>query len=236
MKRGSLPFFEIRQTVGPLEKKVMDIFWKSRKPLTVSDILQKTRTSKKVAYTTIMTIMNNLFKKGLLERKKEGKAYIYSAAYSKDFLSIYCAKKSIDVLIKRIGILSLILIILIPKLAFLRVSLQERLSPNLLYILKMPFWKGLYLALLTGLFLISTLNLVQNLFFMETFRYAYLIFESISNNAENTRLALIAFFDNLPFTELFLAFSLTVINILIFKKARLLNKIINKNRIVIIAK
>jgi len=36
------------------------------------------------AYTTVMTTLDRLFKKGLLTRRKEGRAYLYSAKYSQE--------------------------------------------------------------------------------------------------------------------------------------------------------
>lgn len=51
---------------------------------TVADVLEQILKSRKVAYTTIMTVMRNLSGKGYLKFRKEGASYIYSAAIKPD--------------------------------------------------------------------------------------------------------------------------------------------------------
>lgn len=75
---------KIGKVLGELESEVMEIAWKSNESISVrsvADILQKDR---KIAYTTIMTIMGRLVEKGLLKRKESGKAYFYQPVYSKE--------------------------------------------------------------------------------------------------------------------------------------------------------
>ncbi len=50
--------------------------------LTVRDVMA--RMKRPPAYTTVMTTMDRLFKKGLLARTKEGTAFVYRAAMSRD--------------------------------------------------------------------------------------------------------------------------------------------------------
>ena len=50
---------------------------------TVHEIHECLSGKRKIAYTTVMTIMTRLAGKGLLKRKKEGKAFIYSAKNTK---------------------------------------------------------------------------------------------------------------------------------------------------------
>ncbi len=72
------------KVLGELESEIMAVVWDQKEAIsvkTVTDILQRKR---KIAYTTIMTIMGRLVEKGLLKRKPLGKAYAYQAAYSKD--------------------------------------------------------------------------------------------------------------------------------------------------------
>ncbi len=70
--------------LGELEKEIMDRIWKQTEPVSVRFIFEDISESRKIAYTTVMTIIGRLQEKGLLKRKTEGKAYLYEAAYSKD--------------------------------------------------------------------------------------------------------------------------------------------------------
>jgi len=65
--------------LGPLERKILERVW-SRKSFTVRALL--TDGGVRLAYTTVMTTLDRLFKKGLLDRTEEGKAFRYSARCS----------------------------------------------------------------------------------------------------------------------------------------------------------
>jgi len=71
------------QGLGTLERQILDEVWRLRRA-TVRDVL--VAVDQKVAYTTAMTVMDRLFKKGMLERERVGRAYVYSAAASSDQL------------------------------------------------------------------------------------------------------------------------------------------------------
>lgn len=62
----------------------MEIIWLSNTSVSVKNVYEKIRKKRKIAYTTIMTIMSRLTTKGLLKRKCGGKAYLYEQNYSKD--------------------------------------------------------------------------------------------------------------------------------------------------------
>ncbi len=75
----------IIQVLGELEKEVMDVVWKNSSPVTVRNVLERISKRRKVAYTTVMTIMTRLTDKGLLIRKSDSsRAYTYQAVYSKE--------------------------------------------------------------------------------------------------------------------------------------------------------
>ena len=76
-----LPFFEhsLRGRLGPLEQKVLDAVW-SMGTATVREIVREGKLWQ--TYPTIMTTMDRLFKKGLLDRVPEGRAFRYSVKYS----------------------------------------------------------------------------------------------------------------------------------------------------------
>ena len=69
--------------LGPLEAEVMDRLWK-RRSATVRDIVGDLARSRELAYTTVMTIMVRLSEKGLLERTREGKTYLYRPSFTRE--------------------------------------------------------------------------------------------------------------------------------------------------------
>jgi predicted transcriptional regulator len=69
--------------LGPLETEVMVRLWK-RRSATVRDIVDDLSRTRELAYTTVMTIMVRLHEKGLLERTREGKTYVYRPSRTRD--------------------------------------------------------------------------------------------------------------------------------------------------------
>jgi len=69
--------------LGKLERQVLDEAWR-RTEVSVRDIYLA--FDEKVAYTTLMTTLDRLYKKRLLERRKGGRAFLYSPAVSRDEL------------------------------------------------------------------------------------------------------------------------------------------------------
>jgi predicted transcriptional regulator len=67
--------------LGPLEIAVMEILW-SRGKSNVRDVVD--RIDRPLAYTTIMTTLDRLFKKRLLLRQKIDRAFYYSPALTRD--------------------------------------------------------------------------------------------------------------------------------------------------------
>jgi predicted transcriptional regulator len=70
--------------LGPLEEAVMRRMWERGAPATVRDILGDLRRERAIAYTTVMTAMDALFKKGWLHREPAGRAYRYTAAATRE--------------------------------------------------------------------------------------------------------------------------------------------------------
>ena len=69
--------------LGELETAIMDLFWNGS-GLTVTDVEQKLRSKRRIAHTTVLTTLDRMHRKGYLVREKQGKAFVYSARYSKD--------------------------------------------------------------------------------------------------------------------------------------------------------
>jgi predicted transcriptional regulator len=65
--------------LGELETQVMRTVWARGKPATVRDVLGDLQRDRAIAYTTVMTVMDNLRKKGWLSRHADGRAYRYRA-------------------------------------------------------------------------------------------------------------------------------------------------------------
>jgi predicted transcriptional regulator len=67
------------ERLGSLESELMEQIWRLEE-FAVRDLHGK--LAPRLAYTTIMTTLDRLYKKGLLCRRKAGKAYLYSPALS----------------------------------------------------------------------------------------------------------------------------------------------------------
>jgi predicted transcriptional regulator len=67
--------------LGPLEFDVMDVIW-SCGASNVRDVVG--HLERKLAYTTVMTTLDRLFKKGLLARELTDRAFVYSARYTRE--------------------------------------------------------------------------------------------------------------------------------------------------------
>jgi predicted transcriptional regulator len=69
---------------GDLETVIMHMVWDHDGPATVRELFDKLRQERAIAYTTVMSTMDNLHRKGWLDRAKEGKAYRYTATASRE--------------------------------------------------------------------------------------------------------------------------------------------------------
>ncbi|CDZ89530.1 BlaI/MecI/CopY family transcriptional regulator [Rhodococcus ruber] len=62
---------------GELEAVVMDRMWSREGRTTVREIFAELAERREIAYTTVMSTMDNLHRKGWLARVREGKAFSY---------------------------------------------------------------------------------------------------------------------------------------------------------------
>ncbi|MER8113997.1 BlaI/MecI/CopY family transcriptional regulator [Streptomyces sp. NPDC094031] len=65
--------------LGELEDAVMTRVWKWNRPVTVREVLEDLQQERTIAYTTVMTVLDNLHQKGWVRREAEGRAYRYEA-------------------------------------------------------------------------------------------------------------------------------------------------------------
>ena len=70
--------------LGELELKVMDVLWASGEPMRVRDVLEGLSGERKLAYTTVMTVLDHLHGKGWALRTMTGRAYRYRPARSRE--------------------------------------------------------------------------------------------------------------------------------------------------------
>jgi predicted transcriptional regulator len=62
---------------GELEMAIMDVMWSTDRPCVVREVRERLRYRRPVAYTTVMTVMSILYRKGVLTRVKQGRAWRY---------------------------------------------------------------------------------------------------------------------------------------------------------------
>jgi predicted transcriptional regulator len=94
----------VARYLGELQAQVMGIFWHS-KSATVREALEATNGSrrKKLAYTTVLTLITRLWQRGLLEREPEGRGFRYRAAKSREALLGELSEELLDRLLDDFG-------------------------------------------------------------------------------------------------------------------------------------
>jgi len=80
-KHGPRPFVD--DALGALERRALELLW-SHGALNVREACEA--FGNPIAYTTMMTTMDRLYKKGLLGRQKQGRAFVYQAAFTREAL------------------------------------------------------------------------------------------------------------------------------------------------------
>jgi predicted transcriptional regulator len=88
--------------LGELELHVMEVVW-NRQRVTVRDVLEALVATRPLAYTTVMTVMNRLAEKGLLVADKEGKAYHYHPAFTREELEAQAVGRVVQSLLVDFG-------------------------------------------------------------------------------------------------------------------------------------
>ena len=72
-----MPAPHIVKPLGDLEAAVLTALWSSRARLSVRDVLARVKRKPALAYTTVLTVLDRLYAKGLVAREKEGQAFRY---------------------------------------------------------------------------------------------------------------------------------------------------------------
>ena len=83
--------------LGWLEAEILRIVW-DKGQVTVRDVYEELRLRRRIAYTTVMSVLCNLAAKSLLEQDKSKPAYLYAPAVS----DIEVAEAILDALVEKI--------------------------------------------------------------------------------------------------------------------------------------
>ncbi|UHA75497.1 BlaI/MecI/CopY family transcriptional regulator [Paenibacillus sp. 481] len=104
MKLSRFKFHEsgLNRFFGPLEAKVMDILW-SNEQLAIKEVQAKLEQEKHVNFNTVMTVMNRLVEKDVLEKQVHGRASLYRPKLSKEHFLEKQSKELTNGLIEDFG-------------------------------------------------------------------------------------------------------------------------------------
>jgi len=83
----------LRSSLGPLETRLLETLWQ-RGDATVRELLLDAGSG--LAYTTVMTTLDRLFKKGFLDRIAEGRAFRYSPRHTQEEIQRAAAGEAIQ--------------------------------------------------------------------------------------------------------------------------------------------
>ena len=88
---------------GELEATVMEAVWRLGEP-TVADVCDALGPD--ANYKTVMTVMNRLVAKGILARRRTGRAFLYSAVESREALMEHVSRRVVEGLLQDFGALA----------------------------------------------------------------------------------------------------------------------------------
>ena len=85
-----------KELLTNLEAEIMQLVWEKGKA-TVRDVYEAIRSTRPIAYTTVMTVLSKLAEKGVVERSQKGRAYVYRPKVSRK----EAAQRSVDKLLHK---------------------------------------------------------------------------------------------------------------------------------------
>ena len=102
MAQGRKPEFRFKpaegglvKVLGPLETDIMQLVWRE-KFTTVKKVHRALQDNRDIAYTTVMTTMTRLAEKGVLTRRRDGLAYVYTPAVTKRDFEAMMVRRVLD--------------------------------------------------------------------------------------------------------------------------------------------
>ena len=93
MKDPLRPPAGLAATLGPLELRVLDELWARGGACTIRDLIEAFAG---IAYTTLMTTADRLFRKGLLVRELDGRAFRYRPRWTREELDLHLASSAMS--------------------------------------------------------------------------------------------------------------------------------------------
>jgi predicted transcriptional regulator len=83
-------------SLGELEREVMNELWSAPGPMLVRDVHTALSRDRDLAYTTVMTVLDRLTRKKMVEREPDGRAYRYRPTQTKDALVAEAMSDALD--------------------------------------------------------------------------------------------------------------------------------------------
>lgn len=87
---------------GTLEAKIMELLWEANE-LSIKDVQQRLEKDKPVNFNTVMTVMNRLLDKGILEKRLQGRLSIFRPTQTKEDFIEDQSKKLTENLLDEFG-------------------------------------------------------------------------------------------------------------------------------------
>lgn len=95
-----MPLRSTAPRLGDLERAVMEHLWESEAAspdgATVRDVLHRFDGEREIAYTTVMTVLDRLAKKQLVTRVRDGRAWRYRPAGTRESLTAQTMRRTLD--------------------------------------------------------------------------------------------------------------------------------------------
>lgn len=84
------------RNITPAEFQIIEVLWGEDSPKSVSQIRKQLHRGRQLAYTTVMTLLDKMARKGSVRRFKKGKAYFYRPAVSRPEVLSYLIQDFAD--------------------------------------------------------------------------------------------------------------------------------------------
>ncbi|MDQ8735336.1 BlaI/MecI/CopY family transcriptional regulator [Paenibacillus sp. LHD-38] len=87
---------------GSLEAKIMDILWEAEE-LSIKEVQLRLEKEKQINFNTVMTVMNRLLEKGILQKRSKGRLSLFRPVESKDVFIEQQSKRLTENLMDEFG-------------------------------------------------------------------------------------------------------------------------------------
>lgn len=92
----------MNKSISPLEQEVMNVVWELKR-CSIREVVEKLNLEKKLAYTTVATLLQRLFEKGLVSRINHGAVLSYTSKVSKEMYGKKMARSFIQTFMSSFG-------------------------------------------------------------------------------------------------------------------------------------